>query len=193
LQLAQLRLSEYWEPTTSYLSVIELGLYDSTTKVYKTLVDRAIEPHSEEWNREIQQTLARQKEAMRPAAVPRNPPNATPASIRWNRKRGEDKNWYTLPHRGKEPARMGEHGLVADAMRAKCGRSSPAPIGFDGLGVGVDLFPTIRWSSRADLEMRSITSARCMPLFGQFYVGWRCPASELGTLLEGQLPPRSRS
>jgi len=28
LQLAQLRLSEYWEPTTSYLSIIELGLYE---------------------------------------------------------------------------------------------------------------------------------------------------------------------
>ena len=57
LQLGQLRLSEFLEPTTSYLSVIELGLYDSTTKVYKALADRGIEPHSEEWSREIRQTL----------------------------------------------------------------------------------------------------------------------------------------
>ena len=34
MQLARLRLSEFLEPTTSYLSVIELGLYESTIKVY---------------------------------------------------------------------------------------------------------------------------------------------------------------
>src|SRR4029077_18860722 len=32
MELARLRLSEYLEPTTSYLSVIELGLYESTIK-----------------------------------------------------------------------------------------------------------------------------------------------------------------
>jgi chlorite dismutase len=26
-------------------------------------------------------------------------------------------------------------------------------------------------------------------LFGQFYVGLRCPAEKLGDLLEGELPP----
>ena len=35
MQIARLRLSDYLEPTTSYLSVIELGLYESTIKVYK--------------------------------------------------------------------------------------------------------------------------------------------------------------
>src|ERR1700694_3693535 len=53
MQLAQLRLSDYLEPTTSYLSVIELGLYESTIKAYRDLRDRGIQPHSEEWNREI--------------------------------------------------------------------------------------------------------------------------------------------
>jgi hypothetical protein len=40
LQLAQLRLSDFLEPTTSYLSVIELGLYESTIKAYRDLKDR---------------------------------------------------------------------------------------------------------------------------------------------------------
>ena len=34
LQMARLRLSDYLEPMASYLSVIELGLYESTIKVY---------------------------------------------------------------------------------------------------------------------------------------------------------------
>ena len=40
LQIANLRLSDYLEPTTSYLSIIELGLYDSTLKIYKELMDQ---------------------------------------------------------------------------------------------------------------------------------------------------------
>ena len=91
--------------------MIELGLYDSTTKIYKTLSDRGIEPHSEEWNREIRQTLERQKEAMRPRLFPAIPPNRYACFYPMDRKRGEDKNWYTLPI--EERARqMNEHGLV---------------------------------------------------------------------------------
>src|SRR5579871_1658376 len=64
LQFAGLRLSEYVEATTSYLSIIELGLYESTVKIYKSLTDRGIEPHSEEWKREISETLARRREEL---------------------------------------------------------------------------------------------------------------------------------
>src|SRR6185437_16932122 len=35
LELARLRISEYLEPATSYLSVIELGLYESSLKTYR--------------------------------------------------------------------------------------------------------------------------------------------------------------
>src|SRR5260370_29618358 len=59
LNLAVLRLSDYLEPTTSYLSIIELGLYESTVKVYKGLTDRGIEPYSEQCKREMAETVAR--------------------------------------------------------------------------------------------------------------------------------------
>ena len=39
LELARLKISDFWEPTTSYLSIIELGLYESTIKTYKALMD----------------------------------------------------------------------------------------------------------------------------------------------------------
>ena len=44
-QLAQPRLADFWEPTTSYLSVVELGLYESTVKIYSALAERGIGPH----------------------------------------------------------------------------------------------------------------------------------------------------
>ncbi len=175
LQLAQLRLSQYWEPTTSYLSVIELGLYDSTTKVYKTLVERGIEPHSEDWNREIRETLARQKEAMRPRLFPAIPANRYACFYPMDRRRGEDKNWYTLPI--EERARqMGEHGLVGRRYAGEVRQIITGSIGFDDWEWGVDLFaddPLV--FKKLIYEMRFDHVSAVYALFGQFYVGLRCP------------------
>ena len=188
LQLANLRLSDYLEPTTSYLSIIELGLYESTTKVYKTLVERGIEPHSDEWKKEIEQTLARQKEAMRPRLFPAIPPNRYACFYPMDRKRGEDKNWYTLPI--EERARqMNEHGLVGRRYAGEVRQIITGSIGFDDWEWGVDLFsddPLV--FKKLIYEMRFDHVSAVYALFGQFYVGLRCPADQLGTLLEGQLP-----
>ena len=44
LRLARLPFADYLEPTTSYLSVVELGLYDSTLRLYTSLAERGIAP-----------------------------------------------------------------------------------------------------------------------------------------------------
>src|ERR1700680_3138836 len=51
LALARLRLSDYLEATTSYLSIIELGLYESTSSVYSDLAAKGIQPHSDDWKK----------------------------------------------------------------------------------------------------------------------------------------------
>src|ERR1700757_2240223 len=96
LRLARLRLSDYLEPTSSYLSIIELGLYESTIKTYKALAERGVEPHSEEWSREVKDTVARQKEAMHPRLFPELPKHRYVSFYPMDRRRGGDKNWYTL-------------------------------------------------------------------------------------------------
>ena len=115
LQLANLRLSDYLEPTTSYLSIIELGLYDSTLKMYKELTDQGIEPHSDQWKAEIECKLDRHREAMHPRLFPEIPPNRYACFYPMDRRRGEDKNWYTLAHRrtcsADERARLGRSPL----------------------------------------------------------------------------------
>jgi chlorite dismutase len=188
LHLARTRLSQYWEPTTSYLSIIELGLYESTTKIYKALVDRGIEPHSEEWKREIRDTLDRQKEAMRPRLFPAIPPNRYACFYPMDRKRGEEKNWYTLPI--EERARqMGEHGLVGRRYAGEVKQIITGSIGFDDWEWGVDLFaddPLV--FKKLIYEMRFDHVSAVYALFGQFYIGLRCPAEQIGTLLNGELP-----
>ena len=188
LNLTNLRLSDYLEPTTSYLSIIELGLYESTIKVYKGLMDRGIEPHSDEWKREIADTLARQKEAMRPRLYPEIPPHRYACFYPMDRRRGEEQNWYTLPI--EERARqMNEHGMVGRRYAGEVKQIISGSIGFDDWEWGVDLFadePLV--FKKLIYEMRFDQVSAVYALFGQFYVGVRVPAAQLEKLLSGELP-----
>src|ERR1700722_5500462 len=188
LNLANLRLSDYLEPATSYLSVIEVGLYDSTLKIYQELTERGIEPHSEQWKVEIEGKLARHREAMRPRLFPAIPPHRYLCFYPMDRRRGEAQNWYTLPL--EERARqMGEHGLVGRRYAGEVKQIITGSIGFDDWEWGVDLFadnPLV--FKKLIYEMRFDHVSAVYALFGQFYVGVRCPASALGKLLDGELP-----
>ncbi len=185
LQLSKLRLSDYLEPVSSYLSVIELGLYESTIKAYKGLAERGIEPHTEEWNREIGETVARQKEAMRPRLFPEMPPHKYLCFYPMDRRRGEDKNWYTLPI--EERARqMNEHGMVGRRYAGEVKQIITGSIGFDDWEWGVDLFadePLV--FKKLIYEMRFDEVSAVYALFGTFYVGVRCKAADLRGLLMG--------
>jgi hydrogen peroxide-dependent heme synthase len=185
LQLARLKLNDYLEPTTSYLSVIELGLYESTIKVYRTLMDRGVEPNSEEWKREINETLERQKEAMRPRLFPAMPSNRYICFYPMDRRRGEEKNWYTLPIEERQ-RQMNEHGLVGRRYAGEVKQIISGSIGFDDWEWGVTLFadePLV--FKKLIYEMRFDKVSAIYALFGAFYVGLRCPAPELGKILIG--------
>lgn len=188
LKLASLRLSDFLEPTSSYLSIIELGLYDSTLKIYKELTAQGIQPHSDQWKAEIECKLGRHREAMHPRLFPEIPPNRYLCFYPMDRRRGEEKNWYTLPI--EERARqMNEHGLVGRRYAGEVKQIITGSIGFDDWEWGVDLFaddPLV--FKKLIYEMRFDHVSAVYALFGQFYVGVRCPAAELGKLLSGELP-----
>jgi chlorite dismutase len=188
LKLAGLRLSDYLEPTSSYLSIIELGLYDSTLKIYKELTDQGIQPHSDQWKAEIECKLNRHREAMHPRLFPEIPPNRYVCFYPMDRKRGEDKNWYTLPI--EERARqMNDHGLVGRRYAGEVKQIITGSIGFDDWEWGVDLFaddPLV--FKKLIYEMRFDHVSAVYALFGQFYVGVRCPATALEKLLSGEVP-----
>ena len=188
LQLAGLKLSDYLEQTTSYLSVIELGLYESSMKVYHELVERGVEPHSEEWKQAVNETLGRQREAMRTRLYPELPKNRYLCFYPMDRRRGEEQNWYRLPM--EERARqMNEHGLVGRRYAGEVKQIISGSIGFDDWEWGVDLFaddPLV--FKKLIYEMRFDEVSAVYALFGHFYVGLHCPASELGKLMSGQAP-----
>jgi hydrogen peroxide-dependent heme synthase len=188
LQLNHTAFQEYLEPTHSYLSVIELGLYDSSVKLFRQLTERGVAPLSEEWNREVQDTMERQRQAMHPRLYPKIPESRYLCFYPMDRKRGEDKNWYMLPIEERQ-RQMEEHGTVGRRYAGKVQQIITGSIGFDDWEWGVDLFaPEPMVFKKLIYEMRFDQVSAEYAAFGQFFVGVRCPVAMLGEWLNGKLP-----
>jgi peroxiredoxin len=188
LQISRLRLSDYLEQTTSYLSVVELGLYESSVKLYRELRGKGVEPHSPEWNAAVADTVKRQTEAMRTRLFPQIPPARYICFYPMDRRRGEDKNWYSLPIEERQ-RQMEEHGMVGRRYAGTVKQIITGSIGFDDWEWGVDLFaddPLI--FKKLIYEMRFDEVSAVYALFGKFYVGVHCPAAGIESLFSGKLP-----
>jgi chlorite dismutase len=183
MALARLRLADFLEPTTSYLSMIELGLYDSTLKLYASLAERNLEPYSAEWNQEVEAQMARQREAMAQRLWPAIPPNKYICFYPMDRRRGEAVNWYQAPMLERQRL-MHEHGMVGRRYAGEVKQIITGSIGFDDWEWGVDLFaedPLV--FKKLIYEMRFDKVSAVYALFGSFYVGVRVAAAELAALL----------
>jgi hydrogen peroxide-dependent heme synthase len=188
LQLDRTALQDFLEPTHSYLSVIELGLYDSSVKLFRQLADRGVKPLSKEWNDAVEETLERQREAMRPRLYPKIPDSRYLCFYPMDRKRGEQKNWYMLPIEERQ-RQMEEHGMVGRRYAGKVQQIITGSIGFDDWEWGVDLFaPDPLVFKKLIYEMRFDEVSAVYAVFGQFFLGVRLPVQKLEEWLSGRLP-----
>jgi chlorite dismutase len=109
-----------------------------------------------------------------------------------DRKRGEDKNFYTVPIEERQK-QMDAHGQVGRRYAGKVQQIITGSIGFDDWEWGVDLFgedPLV--FKKLIYEMRFDEVSAVYALFGQFFVGIRVPVARLDQLLAGNLPERER-
>jgi chlorite dismutase len=187
LGLAQTALSEFLTPTHSYVSVVELGLYESTRKTYEAASAKGFEAHSPEWNAEIANSLARGAEAMKPRLFPAVPDSKYLCFYPMDRKRGEQVNWYAVPFAERQRM-MHEHGMIGRRYAEHVKQIISGSIGIDDWEWGVDLFaddPVV--FKKLIYEMRFDEVSAVYALFGQFYLGIRLPVEKLGEWLEGRL------
>lgn len=187
LAVRHLELSSYLEPTHSYLSVVELGLYDSSVKTYAQLAEENLAPHTPEWNARIADVIQRQGAAMAPRLYPEIPAARYVCFYPMDRKRGETKNWYQEPMLERQRM-MHEHGMIGRRYADRVRQIITGSIGFDDWEWGVDLFaddPLV--FKQLIYEMRFDEVSAVYALFGSFYVGLRVPFASLGRLLEGHL------
>ncbi len=189
LQLAQTELYDYLEQTYSYVSIVELGLYESTAKTYSALTAQGIVPHTPEWDAGIQETLDRQAAAMATRIYPALPTAKYICFYPMDRKRGEAVNWYTesMPDRQHM---MHDHGLIGRRYADQVRQIISGSIGLDDWEWAVDLFaddPVV--FKRLIYEMRFDEVSAKYALFGSFYVGLKLPFENLQSWLNGTLTP----
>lgn len=179
LQLARTELADFLEPKYSYVSVIELGLYESSAKTYATLAAQGLTPHTPEWEKAVGEVLARQSEAMAPRLLPSVPDAKYLCFYPMDRKRGEQVNWYTVPMDERQRL-MHEHGMIGRRYAGDVRQIISGSIGWDDWEWGVDLFandPLV--FKKLIYEMRFDPVSAAYALFGQFYLGLRLPVAEL--------------
>ena len=182
LSIQRLELADFLEPASSYVSIVELGLYQSTVQLQEQLLARGVAPESEEWIRAVDETVARQREAMRPRLWPEIPPRRYLCFYPMDKKRGESKNWYEVPIKDRQRM-MHEHGLIGRKYADSVKQIISGSIGFDDWEWGVDLFaddPVV--FKKLIYEMRFDEASAVYALFGPFYIGLRIQADGLRSL-----------
>jgi len=188
LDLSQLKLANYLEPTTSYVSVVELGLYESSVQLYQSLVERGIKPGTEEWLKAEQEKMEESRQAMAERLSPSVPSNRYLCFYPMDKRRGEVHNWYNIPIEDRRRM-MRDHGMIGRRYAGKVKQIISGSIGFDDWEWGVDLFsddPLI--FKKLIYEMRFDEASSLYALFGPFHLGLRFPAEKLDVFLSGTLP-----
>jgi hydrogen peroxide-dependent heme synthase len=181
--LARSELGSYLQPAHSYLSIVELGLYESSSKTYPALMGEGVEPFSEEWDRRIQEVMGRSAKAMAVRLYPAIPETKYLCFYPMDKRRGEHVNWYTASMADRARM-MQDHGLIGRRFAGTVKQIISGSIGLDDWEWGVDLFadnPNV--FKQLIYEMRFDEASALYGLFGAFYVGVRLPAADLGAWL----------
>lgn len=193
LGLRRLGLAEHLEETTSYLSFLELGLYEMTVKLHAEFLAGGLEPDSEAWKEKWAQKIEEQNQRMRDRLYMRIPDVRYLCFYPMDKRRGEQKNWYGLPIEERQMM-MREHGFVGRKYAGKVQQIITGSIGFDDWEWGVYLFaedPVV--FKKLVYEMRFDEASVWYGEFGPFYAGLRFEPKDLGQLFSGKVPSFERA
>lgn len=187
-----LEVCEFLTPSASYVSVLELGLYEATAKIHDELGERGLKPHSQEWNGAFDALLDEQAKNPRNAGRlrARVPRRRYICFYPMDKKRGETINWYMLPY--EERARlMLDHGKIGRSFHGLVTQVISGSVGYDDWEWGVDLYaddPLV--FKKLIYEMRFDEASAKYASFGQFYTGLQFSPQELFTFFEGERIPQ---
>jgi len=187
LALAQTALYDFFDLRHSYVSVVELGLYESSRKTYEAASAKGFEQHSPEWNAEVAASLQRASSAMAPRLYPAIPDAKYICFYPMDRKRDQRDNWYTVPFAERQRM-MHDHGMIGRRYADQVKQIVTGSIGMDDWEWGVTLFSEDPIAFKKLIyEMRFDEVSAVYALFGQFFIGVRLPVEKLGGWLEGKL------
>jgi len=187
----KLALRALLEPMDSYVSVLELGLYEHTAKVHAELRERGLKPHSDAWNEAFDAMLADAAREPRNASrlFARIPRRRYACFYPMNKKREGTDNWYATPY-AERAAMMLEHGKIGRSFHGHVSQVISGSIGFDDWEWGVDLYaddPIV--FKKLVYAMRFDAASARFGEFGRFWTGMQFSIAQLGVFLDGASSP----
>ena len=165
--------------------MVELGLYESTGKVYADAGgegDRAA--YSRAGTRPIEETLERQRQAMHPRLFPEMPPAKYHLLLSHGPPARRGQELVSASRLAERQRQMAEHGAMGRRYAGTVKQIISGSIGFDDWEWGVDLFaddPLV--FKKLIYEMRFDHVSAVYALFGSFFVGRRMDSEDLRDLL----------
>jgi chlorite dismutase len=188
LDFAQARLFDYLEPTMSYVSIVELGMYEMTAKIHEQLAEQGLTLGSDAYEQAFDISMEVQKARVMGRLYIELPERRHVCFYPMNKRRGEIKNWYSVPFE-ERMTMMREHGHIGRGYHGKVTQIISGSIGLDDWEWGVDLFaddPMV--FKKLIYEMRFDRASAEYAEFGPFYVGLQFAPSRLADLLDGRTP-----
>ncbi len=188
LALARTKLSAYLTMTTSYVSIVELGMYEMTAKIHRQLGERQFVAGSPEYEAAFDEEMESQRRRVVSRLFTPIPRNRYVCFYPMDKRRGEVHNWYTVEF-ARRAEMMLEHGKVGREYSGKVTQIISGSIGFDDWEWGVDLFASDPLTFKKLIyEMRFDEASAKYAEFGPFYTGLQFSPEELGKFIEGELP-----
>jgi chlorite dismutase len=187
LAFSRTELHALLEPTSSYVSVVELGMYEMTAKIHEQLGVK-FKPGSDEFEKAFDAEMETQRQRVMNRLFLDMPKSRYVCFYPMNKRRGEALNWYSETFE-RRASMMREHGMIGRTYAGRVTQVISGSIGYDDWEWGVDLFaddPLV--FKKLIYEMRFDEASAKFAEFGPFYTGLQFGLRNLAGFLSGTVP-----
>jgi len=179
LQVSGLGLSRYLEATTSYVSVVELGMYEMTAQIHGRLAEKGLAKGSPEFEKAFDAEMEEQRRRVVGRLFQDVPKRRYVCFYPMNKKRKVGENWFLLDFDSRSKL-MAEHGRTGMTFGGKVTQLITVGLGFDDWEWGVTL-----WARNPEFlkdivyRMRFDEASARYAEFGPFYVSYVVPPAQV--------------
>src|SRR6266550_7333408 len=168
-------------PVYSYLSLTEESEYKTTADDYAAVLEneQKIGPGTPEFEKSMAAFEERMKHYRHERVYPALPDWPVVCFYNMSKRRGEQRNWYSLPFEDRRKLMLG-HGAVGRQYAGKVKQLITGSTGLDDAEWGVTLFSQDTFQIKSIVyEMRFDPVSADYGEFGEFYIGLQLPLDEL--------------
>ena len=188
MSLRKTRLFEFLQPVYSFLSVIELSLYELTSVAMRRMAEQGLKPGPPEYDAAFAAEMEQQKRRVQSRLFRKVPEQKYICFYPMNKRRGEQVNWYTLTMEQRREY-MRNHGRLGHKYHETVTQIIGGSVGLDDWEWGVSLHSDDPLQFKKLIyEMRFDPASALYAEFGPFYVGLRITPDSFPKYLAGKWP-----